>query len=209
MSFENDLIKDKRREPLKNKIYRQVFGDDIGITRFADEKNKKFLLDKEYHIDVEIRLPIGNVLTGQEKVLSHKYLEFNTFTIEYYQNRFIKENGEFFNIASQFYFVGYLNREETDFDIYAIVKLFDFFVWLNQYPEYIEVKSTTKSRASFFFVNLNLLPDNLFFAKWQKKNKALPKTTVANRIANMRQGERTDIQPSANLPKINQDYHTL
>ena len=41
-------------------------------------------------------------------------------------------------------------------------------------------------------------------ARYKRHLNETQRAVVANKIANMRQGRRTDIQPSANLPEVNQ-----
>jgi hypothetical protein len=103
-SFERDprRVQEKRCRPYADIIYHSVFGDDIKIVRDAN-----IILDKEFAIDVQIRLDSGLVLLGQEKFLSENYAKYATVTVEYYQNQFTKERGDWFKIGVQFYFTGY------------------------------------------------------------------------------------------------------
>lgn len=71
------------------------------IQRF-DKASDLFILDKEFAIDLRIRLNNGTQLTGQEKALSNKFYKYRTFTMEFWQNRETKEPGEFFKIARIF-----------------------------------------------------------------------------------------------------------
>ena len=86
--------------PHCNDIYYKVFN----ATKVSKEL-KTPLLDMD--ILLIVKLPNGSQLTGQEKALSYSYSKYNTFTMEFYQNRSTKEQGEFFKIASQFYLSGY------------------------------------------------------------------------------------------------------
>jgi len=91
-----------RCRPAADNIYRQAFGNDITILRDSD-----IVLDRDFAIDVRIGLSNGMVLLGQEKFLSSRYASFGTVTIEYYQDQFTKERGDWFKIGVQIYFVGY------------------------------------------------------------------------------------------------------
>ena len=97
-------IQELRCRPYADTIYRRAFGETIEIIRDSD-----LVLDKEFAIDVRIKLANGMNLLGQEKFLSKKYASFASVTVEYYQNQFTKERGDWFRLGVQLYFVGYEN----------------------------------------------------------------------------------------------------
>lgn len=107
-----------RMRGIADRIYRQVFGDDIQIKR--TEKNEDATLDREFAIDITLILPTGQILLGQEKFLSHQYANFRSLTVEYYQNPITKEPGDWFKLAPQFYFTGYCNQNDTGFEPWVI-----------------------------------------------------------------------------------------
>jgi hypothetical protein len=94
-----------RCRPYADKIYKSTFGENIGILR-----DTNLILDKEFAIDVQIKLDNGQVLLGQEKFLSEVYARFASVTVEYYQNQYTKEPGDWFKMGVQFYFTGYENK---------------------------------------------------------------------------------------------------
>jgi len=111
--------------PYVEKIYYGIFSIK-NITRF-DKSDKRHILDIKYHIDVELELENGTKLTIQEKVLRSKFSSFDTFTMEFYQNRHDyeiespngtimepKEKGEFFLIAARYYLHGYWDKEAEE-----------------------------------------------------------------------------------------------
>jgi hypothetical protein len=116
----SNFEKDPRRKqeircrPYADTIYQDTFGHDIDIIRDAN-----IVLDKEFAIDVQIKLPCGLVLLGQEKFLSKEYAKYASVTVEYHQNQFTKEPGDWFKIGVQFYFVGYEN--DTTFYPYILL----------------------------------------------------------------------------------------
>ena len=116
--FEQDPRRQQelRARPLIDQIYRNRFGNDIEI-----ERDKHLLLDKEHGIDAIITFPNGMIITGQEKALSHQFASFNSLTVEYENDPLTHEQGDWFNLKCQFYFCGYLNREQTTFTKYIIV----------------------------------------------------------------------------------------
>ena len=113
MSFNDDLELAEAAKPIQDKVYRYIFNDDLmNIKRFS--KEERHVLDIEYHIDIELEFVNGIKLLGQEKALRYKFIDFNTYTIVFYQNRRTKEKGEFFNLGAQFFLHGYLNGNKPE-----------------------------------------------------------------------------------------------
>jgi len=115
----SDFEKDRRRiqelkgRPIADKIYRSFFGADIEIER--RERSESHILDREFAVDVEIKLPTGHILLGQEKFLSSRYASKATVTVEYEQNQYTGEKGDWFRLAAQLYFVGYFTPDGQHF----------------------------------------------------------------------------------------------
>ena len=111
--FENNPRRkqEMRGRPIADAIYRSVLGDDINITRFENN----YILDKEFAIDVQVSLPSGLILLGQEKFLSFERSGFRSVTVEYMQNPVTGEKGDWFKLGVQFYFVGYFTASGNDF----------------------------------------------------------------------------------------------
>lgn len=158
------MILSQEATQYQDQVYKKLFPIQ-NISRY--EKVEERILDIKYHIDVELELTNGIKLLGQEKALRPKFAKFNTFTIEFYQNRFTKEPGEFFNIGAQFYLHGYWNDDFSGLQKWYMVKLFDFLAYLKQFP----VKSLEKrtrpstSNASFFYVEYPKIPNEFLYAK--------------------------------------------
>lgn len=152
----------QRAIPLQNELYRKLFNIK-NISRFEYQEN---ILDIKYHIDVELELINGVKLLGQEKALSYDKIGFNTFTMEFYQNRFTKEKGEFFNIGAQFYLHGYLNQEQDKLIKWYFILIFDFLQSLKkQSIEQLEKHTrASTSNASFFYIDYNKIPREFIFA---------------------------------------------
>ena len=164
MVWEEDRLLAEKAIPYQNIIYHNVF-DISAINRFQREDN--IILDRQYHIDVELVLTNGIKLLGQEKALRYKFSHYNTFTIEFYQNRHTKEMGEFFNLGAQFYLHGYWNKDETGFLKWYFIKIFDFLTFLKKQP-IKSLESHTKpstSRASFYYMNYNDIPSDFIYSK--------------------------------------------
>lgn len=170
MSFADDMAFANIAKPLQDEVYQYMWPGCI-IRRYSKEDN--FMFDRDFHIDVEITLPNQSKIWGQEKALRRMYSKYNTFTMEYYQNRKTCEKGEFFNIHAQFYLHGYLNidspLEDTPrFTTWHLIDLFRLFDWLSIWTS-TKLESHTRpssSRASFFQIDYDLLPKDCVMQKF-------------------------------------------
>ncbi len=150
-----------RMNPHCNEIYYNVFNAQK-IKRTSDTP-----LDMEFAIDVIVELPNGSILSGQEKALSYSYSKYNTFTMEFYQNRSTKEQGEFFKIASQFYLSGYINHSLNGFASWKIIDMPRLMLWINSVYnlEQLELKSIPSSGlASFIAIPYPDIPKDCYIA---------------------------------------------
>lgn len=114
MNFESNP---RRRQeimgrPIADAIYKGIFGSDLQIDRFESEDEA--ILDIKFALDVKLTLTTGQILLGQEKFLSERYSKFRSITVEYMQNS--AEQGDWFKLGAQFYFVGYYNRDGNAFE---------------------------------------------------------------------------------------------
>lgn len=137
------------------------------IFRF-DKKSELFVLDKQFAIDMQVRLKNGSQLTGQEKALSYKFYKYKTFTMEFWQNRFTKEPGEFFKIASQFYLHGYSDDTGIEFIEWKIIDILRLVEWLKSYGTDAlsqKTKPAGGSRAAFLPIPYDRIPAGLIFAQ--------------------------------------------
>lgn len=162
MSFEQtpEYIQSINMQPACNEVLTNAFEIDLSsINRFSKE-DELFILDQKFHIDVIVTLQNGSTMTGQEKALSNQFYKYRTFTMEFYQNRFTKEKGEFFKIASQFYLHGYSDESGCKFAewyIFDVPKILD---WLKS-CKVSSLESKTKpstSRASFIAIPYDKIP---------------------------------------------------
>ncbi len=167
-NFYNDPRKQQelRCRPTADKIYRNYFGNDITILRDED-----LVLDKEFAIDVRITLGNGMNLLGQEKFLSEEYAKYGTVTVEYYQNQFTKEPGDWFKIGVQIYLVGY--EHLSGFMPYVLMDWTKVSIMSNQGLITWNQNNNKdgKARASFAFTKMNLLPKECVL----DSSEALPK----------------------------------
>lgn len=151
--------------PLIDNVYKTIWSNSK-IKRF--EYSANIILDKEYHIDTEITLQNGSKILGQEKCLSAEFSKYQTFTTEFYQNESTKEKGEFFNLAAQFYFHGYANKDYSDLTHWYIFRVLDLMLWL-EYMSEQKLAYTTRpaggSRASFLYIPYRDIPEQIIVAK--------------------------------------------
>ena len=91
--------------------------------RDSENNNKLLFMDMELAIDTHLLLSNGSILTFQEKTRRNKFLTYNDFTFEYYNDPKTKEEGEWFKLASQLYFFGYSNKNENGYDKFWILNV--------------------------------------------------------------------------------------
>jgi len=171
--WEIDKEWSEKAMPIQDKVYRYLWPGLMGITRFR-KGDVRHELDKYYHIDLQIALDNDIKILGQEKMLRQEKAHFDTFTIEFYQNRHTKEQGEFFLLAAQIYLHGYGNSSVTagltHFDKWYLIKCFDFLESLRGIP-IEELEKTTKpstGRASFFYIPYKDIPEEFIFAYFRR-----------------------------------------
>ena len=151
----NRFKQEKIGRPIADKIYKNVFGTDIDIIR-----DKHPELDRELGVDAVMILGNGLRLLGQEKFLSYAYARFRSMTVEHYQDWRTKEKGDWFRLACQFYFVGYLTEDETDFDPWmlanwcsmVVATIKDEIIWKDN------INKNGRARASFKYTSMDELP---------------------------------------------------
>lgn len=166
MGFEDNWRRKQelRLRPVADRVYQGIFGEDIKIERF--ERQDDWILDKYFAMDVRITFTNGLILTGQEKFLSHKYSSFASVTVEEYQDPTIKEPGDWFKLAVQFYFVGYANKDETGFYPWVMIN-WPATVMATVKEEldwYSNGNQDGSARASFKYCYMNQIPSYCLIA---------------------------------------------
>jgi hypothetical protein len=136
VGFQTDLDFEHKMRSIIEKIYYSHFYYIQSIERF-DNKNTKGVhpLDQFFAIDAVIHFKNGTIITCQEK--SRRYeqgLKHNDFTFEWYNNPTSKppKEGEWFHIASQLYFYGFINQTQTEYIRYYLIDLLRFRLWLGE-----------------------------------------------------------------------------
>jgi hypothetical protein len=119
-----DFNKDPRRQhelamrPAIDKIYAATWP---GCVVERTEREDDAILDKKHAIDVRVVQPNGMLLLGQEKALQAQYASFGTVTVEFMQDPNTNERGDWFHLASQFYFCGYATEDKTGFSKWVLL----------------------------------------------------------------------------------------
>jgi hypothetical protein len=154
-----------RMRPACDRVLDWVFGCGDNIHRF--DKEGGHVLDKQFHIDLTVKLRSGATLTGQEKALSHRYYKYRTFTMEYHQNHATKEGGEFFKIASQFYLSGYSDETGIEFIEWKVLDVLRLQRWLasDRMANIPEPRRAGGSRATFIPIKYDDIPAECIFSQ--------------------------------------------
>lgn len=202
----NDFEKNSRRQqeitmrPVIDAIYAKVW-PGCTIKRFDSDEDK--LLDIKYGIDVQVTLPSGMILLGQEKALSHRYATFRTVTVEYLNDPKTGDKGDWYHLAPQFYFCGYATADN------AALKPWVLLNW----PSVVLGTTTKKiawvgpidnskspAKASFVYIQMDAIPNDCVIASegltLQPQSFAPVKTEqqqVKELIANMTIAELRDV----------------
>jgi hypothetical protein len=182
-----DFNKNPRRlqelagRPIADNIYRSIFGATTDIKRAENEDDA--VLDKYFAIDVKLTLPSGQILLGQEKFLSHEYANYKSVTVEHYQNPMTGEHGDWFKLAAQFYFIGYLTADRTAFDPWVLIDWLQIVVKTLHGEIQWRNNGNTKSnaRASFRYTNMVALPKScIISSSWLQEYKKGEQMTWQN-----------------------------
>ena len=177
-----EYIQSLKMRPACNRVLCEVFNvDEDHIIRYSQDDGAH-VLDQEFAIDLKVILPSGGQLSGQEKALSNQYYHYRTFTIEFWQNRYTKEPGEWFKIASQFYLSGYSDTSGIEFAEWKIIKMFPFMVWLKQFaPDRLaeKVKPAGGSRAGFLPIPYKHIPHDCIYANGAGPGRTFVHSTIS------------------------------
>lgn len=163
-----EYIQSIKMRPACDNVLCNTFGiEKSNIERF-DKNTELNILDREFHIDMRIKLNNGSQLTGQEKALSNEFYKYKTFTMEFYQNRYTKERGEFFKIASQFYLHGYSDKSGIAFAEWKVIDILLLINWLKTAGLNRLEKNTRPSggsKANFLFIPYDKIPNIFYISK--------------------------------------------
>lgn len=158
---------EEQMSPYIDNIYKQLFKGLKEINRSCSNKKNdiQMFMDKELGIDTTLKFQDGTFLTFQEKTRLNNYLSFNDFTFEYYNDPSTGEQGEWFKLASQYYFYGFANKENKGYEKFYILNVPEFRLFLKNDVgiEELERKylkqNKPPAKANFFFIPFKIIPD--------------------------------------------------
>ena len=166
MGWDRKDFEEKMR-PCVDRIYNERFKNIKSIDRVErdDPKSNDLMLDIKYGIDTKITFEDGSILTFQEKVRKFRYISFNDFTFEYYNDPDDKIFGEWFYLASQLYFYGYANENDDDIIYYYIIDVPRFRLFLNDEGSIYNrkwrlEKNAYPAMANFLPIPFEMIPDD-------------------------------------------------
>ena len=157
-------LQELRGRPIADAVYRDVFGQTTEMLRA--ETGDELILDKKFAIDIQLTLPSKQILLGQEKFLSYQYAKFASVTIEYMQNPVTQEQGDWFKLASQIYFVGYFTEDGASFSPWIMLDWAQVVIATMQEQIIWHTQGNTKSnaRASFKWASMANIPETCIIA---------------------------------------------
>ncbi|NPD90683.1 MAG: hypothetical protein HGN29_18385 [Asgard group archaeon] len=178
--WEEDIAFDRQMQPYIDEIYYRLFGKDIIIDRsiVSESEIRKSFLDKEFSIDTTIFFENQSFITIQEKSRRSCYLGFNDFTFEYYSNRFSLKKGQWFKLASQLFFYGYVNENETGYTKFYLIDIVRLRLFLSKKTQGSitkKLKKNTKRASNFLPIKFDEIPEDCFLVSFDSLNEIFPK----------------------------------
>ena len=182
--FAKDLQFSRNTQHLIDKVYSTVWKNS-NIKRSSAFTNNccnsdADAFDKYFAIDSVVTRANGSSITIQEKVLRHKYSDFNTFTIEYMQNRHAGTLGEFAHCGSHLYLHSYANSDCTQLSKWFLLRTFEFHEWFTNYLQQLKsngystlaymsshTRNVTTSNASMLFIDYNDIPESVIYKSYK------------------------------------------
>lgn len=161
-----------------NGIYRRSFDLAPGEEIVKCTKNELLArYDIEFGVDVLLTFNNGMTSTTQEKVLG--YTGKTTVTVEYKQNPDTDENGDWFKLKVDYYFVGYCRDDKNTppLDEWILldwneVKRSNSIMWFDNRNK------ADGARASFKYAYFARIPEECILAGWFKPTGSRSKTYV-------------------------------
>lgn len=165
--FENNPRK-KQELSMRDKadlLYKTLLPNLKSIIRY--DQAEKFILDKEHGIDAVLIFNNQQLITLQEKFLSHQYAKYKSLTVEYEQNPQTHEMGDWIKLACQMYFTGYINERGDAFEFYVLVD-FARLVIETQKGNAAWRQNANRdghARASFKYIHFDAIPSSCIIAR--------------------------------------------
>lgn len=151
-----------RMRPVADRLYKQCWGDDIKIERLEQPGN--YVLDRFFGVDLIITFPTGMMFTGQEKFLSPQYASWKSLTAEYMNSP--DKKGDWFHLASQFYFCGYASKNWDSFQYWVMANWASIVIATlrKRVKWYDNSNQDGHARASFRYCKIPELPPDCIIA---------------------------------------------
>lgn len=173
MSWKEKVF-EEQMTPHIDTIYKGLFSglQEINRSERSNNDNQKTLfMDTELGIDTILKFDDGTTLTFQEKSRKNYYLKYDDFTFEYFNDPKTKELGEWFKLASQYYFYGFARENNIGYSKFYILKVPDFRLYLKNDIGINTLKNkylrTNKppAKAIFFAIPFKEIPTNCILYK--------------------------------------------
>lgn len=165
----------KAKQPSANRLYRTIF-DRLDIPLLPNDAQLCITKD-DFEAGYDRYLGIDVVLTfanGQEATLQEKFLTYraSTVTVEYMQNPTTNEQGDWFKMKTDYYFVGYDRLEKNSFQEWILLNWLLVRQMTNQglIPWEMNKNIRDGARANFKYVNFSKIPaECIVHGKWDGK----------------------------------------
>lgn len=163
----------QKMKPAAIRIYQHLFSG-CEVEDLRENGVKVHVLDKEFGIDCLLNLDGGQWISVQEKYRHNKYLSNPRLRVMHDQPDFTQEyknaagtkyesNGEWFKLGAQLYFYGWANKDETDFEKWAILDVAKYKMIVDQSGGLERIgklqNNSQHGRASFFCIPISKLKD--------------------------------------------------
>ena len=158
-----------------NQVYRNIYPLSIGCDYIQCSANEKLArYDIDFGVDVLLNLVNGQTITIQEKVLGTTY---STVTVEYYQNPQTGEEGDWFKLKCDLYFVGY-GTTPPRLDRWILLDWNRVKLYHNQIPWWCNSNKKDGARANFLAANFWQIPDVcIIAAEYDYKGSTIKKSS--------------------------------
>lgn len=166
----------RAHQPAANELYRKIFAE-LGMPLAEGDydwrvEKKEFIAGYDHLLGIDV---IFTFQGGQEATLQEKFLNtnYNSVTVEYMQNPSTGEQGDWFKMKCDYYFVGYDQFRTNRFQSWILLNWPMTRQLTNQGKITWYDKQNTKdgARASFRYVHFNSLPECcIVHGFWQPRN---------------------------------------
>ncbi len=201
------------KQPAANGLYRTIF-ERLDMPLLPGELQLRVAKDEfeagyDHYLGIDVIFTFAN---EQESTLQEKFLTYreSTVTVEYYQNPLTGEQGDWFKMKPDYYFVGYDRIQKNNFQEWILLNWPLTRQVTNQGQIPWEVKSNTRdgARANFKYVPFSIVPPEcVVHGKWSGREhigvekrdlKVLEKVQYERRAEQMMLFEKDIIPTVAN-----------